>query len=80
MGKQTAGRHALGSSPRNLRNGMTACFLERSGPWLRCDHPRRGKHWHGAKKDSWFRHVAVEFPAKAAPANGWNPSPTKPTL
>lgn len=43
MGKQTAGRDALGGSPRNLRNGMTACFLERSGPWLRCDHPRRGE-------------------------------------
>ena len=22
---------------------MTTCFLERSGPWLRCDHPRRGE-------------------------------------
>ena len=42
--------------------------------------PAGGKHWHGAKKDSWFRHVAVEFPAKAAPTNGWSPSPTKPTL
>ena len=43
---------------------MTTCFLERSGPWLRCDHPRRGKHWHGAKKDSWFSHVAVEVPGE----------------
>ena len=23
-----------------------------------------GKHWHGAKKDSWFSHVAVEVPGE----------------
>lgn len=22
------------------------------------------KHWHGAKKDSWFSHIAVEVPGK----------------
>ena len=26
--------------------------------------PAGVKHWHGAKKDSWFQHLAVEVPAK----------------
>lgn len=26
--------------------------------------PAGVKHWHGAKKDSWFSHVAVEVPAE----------------
>ncbi len=26
--------------------------------------PAGGKHWHGAKKDSWFSHVAVEVPGE----------------
>lgn len=28
------------------------------------------KHWHGAAKDSWFSHVAVEIPAVGA-SNEW---------
>lgn len=24
--------------------------------------PANGKHWHGAQKDSWFSHIAVEVP------------------
>lgn len=28
------------------------------------------KHWHGAAKDSWFAHVAVEIPAEGA-SNKW---------
>ncbi|EOB3584499.1 cupin domain-containing protein [Vibrio vulnificus] len=28
------------------------------------------KHWHGAAKDSWFAHVAVEIPAEGA-NNEW---------
>lgn len=28
------------------------------------------KHWHGAAKDSWFAHVAVEIPAEGA-SNEW---------
>ena len=24
--------------------------------------PANLKHWHGAKKDSWFSHLAVEVP------------------
>ena len=26
--------------------------------------PPEVKHWHGAKKDSWFSHIAVEMPGK----------------
>ena len=28
------------------------------------------KHWHGASKDSWFTHIAIEVPAKNA-SNEW---------
>ncbi|MFQ6791497.1 cupin domain-containing protein [Thomasclavelia sp.] len=28
------------------------------------------KHWHGAAKDSWFAHIAIEVPAKDA-SNEW---------
>ena len=26
--------------------------------------PANVKHWHGAKKDSWFNHIAVEVPGE----------------
>ncbi len=26
--------------------------------------PANAKHWHGAKKDSWFSHIAVEVPGE----------------
>ena len=26
--------------------------------------PANVKHWHGAKKDSWFSHIAVEIPGE----------------
>ncbi len=32
--------------------------------------PAGVKHWHGAAKDSWFSHVAVEVPGEAT-ANEW---------
>lgn len=32
--------------------------------------PPEVKHWHGAAKDSWFAHLAVEVPAKGA-SNEW---------
>ena len=32
--------------------------------------PPEVKHWHGAKKDSWFAHLAVEVPAEEA-TNEW---------
>ncbi len=32
--------------------------------------PAGVKHWHGAKKDSWFSHIAVEVPGENA-RNEW---------
>ena len=32
--------------------------------------PANIKHWHGAKADSWFSHIAVEVPAEGA-SNEW---------
>lgn len=26
--------------------------------------PAEAKHWHGAKKDSWFAHIAIEMPGE----------------
>ena len=28
------------------------------------------KHWHGAKKDSWFSHIAIEVPGENT-SNEW---------
>lgn len=32
--------------------------------------PANVKHWHGAKKDSWFSHIAVEVPGEGT-SNEW---------
>lgn len=32
--------------------------------------PSEVKHWHGATKDSWFTHVAIEVPAEGS-CNEW---------
>ena len=32
--------------------------------------PSNVKHWHGAKKDSWFSHIAVEIPGENT-SNEW---------
>lgn len=32
--------------------------------------PANVKHWHGAKKDSWFSHIAVEVPGEEC-KNEW---------
>ncbi|MDO4288734.1 MAG: cupin domain-containing protein [Eubacterium sp.] len=32
--------------------------------------PPEVKHWHGAAKDSWFQHLAIEVPAEGA-SNEW---------
>ena len=32
--------------------------------------PANVKHWHGAKKDSWFSHIAVEVPGEEC-RNEW---------
>ena len=37
----------------------------------RCSEiPAEVKHWHGAKKDSWFSHLAVEVPGEEC-SNEW---------
>ena len=39
--------------------------------------PANVKHWHGAKKDTWFSHIAVEMPGENT-ANEWlEPVPEK---
>lgn len=32
--------------------------------------PAEVKHWHGAKADSWFSHIAVEVPGEET-SNEW---------
>lgn len=32
--------------------------------------PTNVKHWHGAKKNSWFSHIAVEVPGENT-SNEW---------
>ncbi|MGI6211438.1 MAG: cupin domain-containing protein [Anaerovoracaceae bacterium] len=32
--------------------------------------PAEVKHWHGAKKDSWFSHIAIEVPGENT-SNEW---------
>lgn len=32
--------------------------------------PEGVKHWHGAKKDSWFYHIAIEMPGEEC-SNEW---------
>ena len=43
---------AWGEAARALRPGDVVCI------------PPETKHWHGAAKDAWFTHVAVEVPAE----------------
>ncbi len=33
--------------------------------------PAGVKHWHGAAKDSWFTHIAVEVPSDNKGATEW---------
>lgn len=47
-----------GKPPVSLTLGMTITI------------PLGVKHWHGAKKDSWFSHIAVEVPGTDT-ANEW---------
>ncbi|MGI5887802.1 MAG: cupin domain-containing protein [Oscillospiraceae bacterium] len=35
--------------------------------------PAGVKHWHGAKKDSWFAHIAISVPGKNASAEWLEP-------
>ena len=47
-----------GKAPRSLKAGDVV------------EIPAEVKHWHGAKKDSWFAHVAVEVPGENT-SNEW---------
>ena len=39
-------------------------------PGMVVEIPANVKHWHGAKKDSWFSHIAVEVPGVET-SNEW---------
>lgn len=57
----TGGRgwyQAWGKTPQELNKGDVVNI------------PPEVKHWHGAAKDSWFSHLAVEIPAKDG-SNEW---------
>ncbi len=57
----TAGRgyyQAWGEAPKELRPGDAVQI------------PPEVKHWHGAAPDSFFQHLAIAIPAKAA-SNEW---------
>ncbi len=41
-----------GKSPQSLKKGDVITI------------PANVKHWHGAKKDSWFSHIAIEVPGE----------------
>ena len=47
-----------GKEPRSLKVGDIVVI------------PANIKHWHGAKKDSWFSHIAVEIPGENT-SNEW---------
>lgn len=47
--------------------GKAAVSLE---PGMVITIPANVKHWHGAKKDSWFSHIAVEVPGENT-SNEW---------
>ena len=39
-------------------------------PGMVVEIPAGVKHWHGAKADSWFSHIAVEVPGEET-SNEW---------
>jgi len=47
-----------GKKPVSLSKGMVITI------------PANVKHWHGAKKDSWFSHIALEIPGENT-SNDW---------
>ena len=47
-----------GKEARSLKPGDTVVI------------PAGVKHWHGAKKDSWFTHIAIEVPGEET-SNEW---------
>ena len=57
----TAGKgwyQEAGKAPISLEPGMVVTI------------PANVKHWHGAKQDSWFAHIALEVPGENT-ANEW---------
>ena len=36
--------------------------------------PGGGKHWHGAKTDSWFSHIALGVLGRTPRTSGWSRS------
>ena len=50
-----------GKAPRALRAGDVVNI------------PANVKHWHGAAKDSWFQHIALEVPGKSVRAEWCEP-------
>lgn len=49
---------AAGEAPRHLRPGDVVNI------------PPETRHWHGATKNSWFSHIAIEVPAEGS-SNQW---------
>ena len=47
-----------GKAPQELKEGTVVVI------------PPNVKHWHGAKKDSWFSHIALEIPGEGT-SNEW---------
>ena len=47
-----------GKEPQSLKVGDVVCI------------PANVKHWHGAKKDGWFSHIAIECPMENG-SNEW---------
>mgnify|MGYP000414653672 CR=1 FL=1 len=58
----TGGKRLLSRDGENQYNVKTMDDIVNIPPEI--------KHWHGAVKDSWFSHLAVEVPAKDA-SNEW---------
>ena len=52
---------AWGEEPRELHPGDVVNI------------PAETKHWHGAAKDSWFTHIAVEVPSENGSAEWLEP-------
>lgn len=48
----------FGKAPVSLQEGSVVVI------------PPEVKHWHGAKKDSWFSHIAIEVPGEGN-SNEW---------
>ncbi|MCI8840712.1 MAG: hypothetical protein HFF25_02925 [Oscillospiraceae bacterium] len=72
MAKQTAGRDSLGEfAPQFAHLNDDVLFGEVWGREARALNPggvvfipAGVKHWHGAARDSWFSHVALEAPGE----------------